>query len=146
MSGARRSLAARPKVDSPLAPNRTHQKPHFGWRSRKRGISVNLLDNSPPIDVALYSLLAAATVASTSLFSTAEAIEIISNFPSNDMVASDLDSSFSKAVGFTMPSGVPYILDSASVSLLIDTLGAETAWSFALFADASGNPDLSVRW
>jgi len=79
-----------------------------------------------------------------SLLSSAQAIGIISNFPSNDSVASDLDATFSKAVGFTMPSGVPYTLDSATISLFIEDLGAQTAYSFGLFADASGNPDIAT--
>lgn len=44
-------------------------------------------------------------------------------------------------MGFTMPSGVFYTLDSATVSLYVEDLGAQTAWSFDLFADASGNPN-----
>lgn len=80
----------------------------------------------------------------TCLLSSANAIEIIGNLPSNDLTSSDLRSDFSKAAGFTMPSGVPYTLDSVVVSLLVDTLGAETVWSFGLFADLSGNPDIAT--
>ena len=76
----------------------------------------------------------------TCLLSSAKAIELISNFPSNDGTASDLDNTHSKAVGFTMPSGGSYSFDSAIVSLYVDTAGAESVWSFGLFADASGNP------
>jgi hypothetical protein len=38
---------------------------------------------------------------------------------------------------------MPYTLKNVIVSLYVDTLGAETAWSFGLFADASGNPDIA---
>jgi len=80
----------------------------------------------------------------TCLLSPAKAIDIISNFPSNDQIASDIDPTFSKAMGFTMPSGVPYTLSGATVSLFVEDLGAQTAWTFDLFADASGNPDLAM--
>ncbi len=80
----------------------------------------------------------------TCLLSSAKAIDIISNFPSNNLIASDIDSTFSKAVGFTMPSGVPYTLDGATVSLYVQDLGAQGAWRFDLFADASGNPDMAI--
>lgn len=78
------------------------------------------------------------------LVSAAHAIDVIGNFPSNDQVASDLDVTFGKAMGFTMPSGLPYTLDSAILSLFVDDLGAQTAWSFDLFADSNGDPDLSA--
>ena len=62
----------------------------------------------------------------------------------NDQVASDIKSTYSIAVGFTMPSGIPYILSGATVSLFVEDLGTQSAWMFGLFADASGNPDLTM--
>ena len=96
-------------------------------------------------EISMRRLLPAATLCLLPAFllSPAKAIDIIGNFPSNDGVASDLDITQSKAMGFTMPSGGAYKFDSATVSLYVDTQGAETVWSFGLFADSSGNPAAS---
>ncbi|MFN7677538.1 MAG: hypothetical protein ACK5QW_02945 [Cyanobacteriota bacterium] len=64
----------------------------------------------------------------TCLLSSAKAIEIIDNHPSNNRRSCNLDSSFSKAVGFTMPSGVTYTFNSVTDSLYVNTLVAEIAW------------------
>jgi hypothetical protein len=74
-----------------------------------------------------------------------QAIDIISNFPSNDFSFTFLGQTSVKAAGFTMPSGLPYSLDSAKVSLSVSDLTAQSAWSFDLYANNSGNPDMTSK-
>jgi hypothetical protein len=80
---------------------------------------------------------------STLLPSPAKAIDIISSFPSNNgTTASILPDNF-RAVGFTMPNGLPYTLDSATARLIVSDTLAQSSWSFSLFPNISGNPDTS---
>jgi hypothetical protein len=73
------------------------------------------------------------------------AIDIIGNEPFNNSAVTLIDSSSSRAAGFTMPSDSGYTLDSATISLWIKDLAAQTAFSFGLFADNSGNPDMASQ-
>ena len=67
-----------------------------------------------------------------------QATELISNLPGNDATQSaDLDELRNKGMGFTMP-GDQYQLDS--VTLRLETFGANVAPIVEIWSDASGNP------
>lgn len=88
----------------------------------------------------LIAATAALTVSATALAQTT----IISNHPGNDgsQTAGINDGSRTKGVGFAMPGGLDYTLDS--VTLRLDITSVDIAPLVEIFSDAGGAPGASL--
>ncbi len=85
--------------------------------------------------------VAALIVSALTICSPVEAINLIGNFPQTDDVSADsINTARRKAIGFTLPVGIPYTLDTITLRLRnYNTMGGGDVALLRIFADATKN-------